>query len=152
LWFLSKNSTKQQKSIVMTGERVKALIIGKGYSVAQVAEMIGTSQQNLAANLKHTDVRSGLLEKIASALDVPLSVFYGETFGPVLSIRGSNNTQVAGTSNSVQSDSGLVLELLKMKDEQLLISMKQTCAVQEQMGRLIECICGPEKAEASGEV
>ena len=30
----------------MTGERVKALIIGKGYSVAQVAEMIGTSQQN----------------------------------------------------------------------------------------------------------
>ena len=136
----------------MEGEKVKALIIGKGYSVAEVAEMIGTSQQNLSANLKHRDVRSGLLEKIAKALNVPLSVFYGESFGPAMSIKGSNITQVGGQSNTVHSDSGLVLELLKMKDEQLLISMKQTCEVQEQMGRLIERICGPEKAEESGEV
>ena len=136
----------------MEGEKVKALIIGKGYSVAEVAEMIGTSQQNLSANLKHRDVRSGLLEKIAKALNVPLSVFYGESFGPAMSIKGSNITQVGGQSNTVHSDSGLVLELLKMKDEQLLISMRQTCEVQEQMGRLIDRLCRPEKAEAPGEV
>lgn len=136
----------------MKGETVKALILGKGYSVAEVAEMIGTSQQNLAANLKHTDVRSGLLEKIAHALGVPLAVFYGESFGPALSIKGNNNTQVAGSSNTIQQDSSLVLELLKMKDEQLLISMRQTCEVQEQMGRLIDRFCRPEKAEAPGEV
>lgn len=136
----------------MKGETVKALILGKGYSVAEVAEMIGTSQQNLAANLKHTDVRSGLLEKIAHALGVPLAVFYGESFGPALSIKGNNNTQVAGSSNTIQQDSSIVLELLKMKDEQLLISMRQTCEVQEQMGRLIDRFCRPEKAEAPGEV
>lgn len=136
----------------MKGETVKALILGKGYSVAEVAEMIGTSQQNLAANLKHTDVRSGLLEKIAHALGVPLAVFYGESFGPALSIKGNNNTQVAGSSNTIQQDCSLVLELLKMKDEQLLISMRQTCEVQEQMGRLIDRFCRPEKAEAPGEV
>lgn len=136
----------------MKGETVKALILGKGYSVAEVAEMIGTSQQNLAANLKHTDVRSGLLEKIAHALGVPLAVFYGESFGPALSIKGNNNTQVAGSSNTIHQDSSLVLELLKMKDEQLLISMRQTCEVQEQMGRLIDRFCRPEKAEAPGEV
>lgn len=136
----------------MKGEKVKALILGKGYSVAQVAEMIGTSQQNLAANLKHTDVRSGLLEKIASAIGVPLSVFYGEGFGTVQNVTGNNNTQVAGNNHAAASDSTLVLELLKMKDEQLLISMRQTCTVQEQMGRIIERFCGPNEAEGAAEV
>lgn len=132
----------------MTGERVKELIIKRGYNVAQVAEIIGTSQQNLAANLKHTDVRSGLLEKIAGAIGVPLAFFYGESFGTVQTVTGNNNTQVAGNSNTVaSSESGLVLELLKMKDEQLLISMRQTSMVQEQMGRLIDKFCGPEKEE-----
>lgn len=148
---LGEKMNNSQKKLVMEGERVKALIIGKGYSVAQVAELIGTSQQNLAANLKHSDVRSGLLERIARVLDIPLAVFYGESFGPSLSITGSNNTQVSGNSNTVSSDR-LVLELLKMKDEQLLLSMKQTCTVQEQMGRILNRFCGPEKAEESAEV
>lgn len=136
----------------MTGERVKNLIIGRGYNVAQVAEIIGTSQQNLAANLKHSDIRSGLLEKIAGAIGVPLAAFYGESFGTVQTATGNNNTQVAGNSNAVtSSETGLVLELLKMKDEQLLISMRQTSMAQEQMGRLIDKFCGPEKAGESCE-
>lgn len=125
----------------MTGEKVKALIIGRGYNVAQVAEMIGTSQQNLAASLKHTDVRSGLLEKIAAAIGVPLAAFYGDTFGTIQTATGNNNTQVVGSSNTVTSEGGAVFELLRLKDEQLLISMRQTCTVQEQMGRLIEKFC-----------
>ena len=136
----------------MTGERVKNLIIGRGYNVAQVAEIIGTSQQNLAANLKHSDIRSGLLEKIAGAIGVPLAAFYGESFGTVQTATGNNNTQVAGNSNVVtSSETGLVLELLKMKDEQLLISMRQTSMAQEQMGRIIDKFCGPEKAGESCE-
>ena len=46
----------------MRGEIVKSLIISKGYNVAQVAELIGTSQQNLASALKHTDIRTGRVE------------------------------------------------------------------------------------------
>ena len=134
----------------MTGEKVKALIIGRGYNVAQVAEMIGTSQQNLAANLKHTDVRSGLLEKIAAALGLPLASFYGESFGTVQTVTGNNNTQVAGSSNTVaSSDAGVVFQLLKMKDEQLLIAMRQTTTAQEQMGRLIERFCSSEVADVA---
>ena len=137
----------------MTGEKVKNLILGRGYNVAQVAEIIGTSQQNLAANLKHSDIRSGLLEKIAWAIGVPLAAFYGESFGTVQTATGNNNTQVAGTSNNVSasSDAGLVLELLKMKDEQLLTAMRQTSVAQEQMGRLIDKFCGPETAPESCE-
>lgn len=135
----------------MTGEKVKTLIIGRGYNVAQVAEMIGTSQQNLAANLKHTDVRSGLLEKIADALGIPLASFYGEGFGTVQTATGNNNTQVAGSSNTVaSSDAGVVLEILKLKDEQLLTAMRQTTTAQEQMGRLIEKFCSPGKSGECG--
>lgn len=135
----------------MKGETVKNIILGMEYSVAQVAEMIGTSQQNLASALKHEDVRSGLLEKIASALNVPLSTFYGGTFGPVQSV-GDNNTQitqVAGNySGAPDSD---VLELLKMKDEQLLLTIKQVSKAQEQMDRVLDRFCGPKEAGEAAE-
>ena len=134
----------------MTGESVKALILKKGYNVAQVADMIGTSQQNLAANLKHSDVRSGLLEKIAAALGIPLLEFYGGAVGPVQTALGDNNTQVAGNYSSASSDAG-VLELLKMKDEQLLLSIRQVSKAQEQMDRLLDRFCGPKEAECSAE-
>lgn len=149
---LSKKYNKStKKHCFMTGEKVKTLIIGRGYNVAQVAEMIGTSQQNLAANLKHTDVRSGLLEKIADALGIPLASFYGEGFGTVQTATGNNNTQVAGSSNTVaSSDAGVVLEILKLKDEQLLTAMRQTTTAQEQMGRLIEKFCSPGKSGECG--
>ena len=135
----------------MKGETVKNIILGMEYNVAQVAEMIGTSQQNLASALKHEDVRSGLLEKIAAALKVPLSTFYGGAFGPVQSV-GDNNTQVtqvAGNySGAPDSD---VLELLKMKDEQLLLTIKQVSKAQEQMDRVLDRFCGPKEAGEAAE-
>lgn len=135
----------------MKGETVKNIILGMEYNVAQVAEMIGTSQQNLASALKHEDVRSGLLEKIAAALNVPLSTFYGGAFGPVQSV-GDNNTQVtqvAGNySGAPDSD---VLELLKMKDEQLLLTIKQVSKAQEQMDRVLDRFCGPKEAGEAAE-
>lgn len=136
----------------MTGESVKSFILKKGYNVAQVADMIGTSQQNLAANLKHSDVRSGLLEKIAAALGIPLLEFYGERVaeGPVQTAVGDNNTQVAGNYSNGSSDPG-VLELLKMKDEQLLLTIKQVSKAQEQMDRVLDRFCGPKEAEDSAE-
>lgn len=120
------------------------------YSVAQVAEMIGTSQQNLASALKHEDVRSGLLEKIASALNVPLSTFYGGTFGPVQTAVGDNNTQVAGDYSNASEQTAF--ELLKMKEEQLTLTIKQVSKAQEQMDRVLDRFCGPQKPEETAEV
>ena len=135
----------------MKGETVKNIILGMEYNVAQVAEMIGTSQQNLASALKHEDVRSGLLEKIAAALNVPLSTFYGGAFGPVQSV-GDNNTQVTQVAGNYSGgpDSD-VLELLKMKDEQLLLTIKQVSKAQEQMDRVLDRFCGPKEAEEAAE-
>ena len=132
----------------MTGESVKAFILKKGYNVAQVADMIGTSQQNLAANLKHSDVRSGLLEKISSVLGIPLLEFYGGTVSPVQTAVGDNNTQVGGDYQASNPD---VLELLKMKDEQLSLTIKQVSKAQEQMDRLLDRFCGPKETEDSAE-
>jgi transcriptional regulator with XRE-family HTH domain len=116
------------------------------YSVAQVAEMIGTSQQNLASALKHEDVRSGLLEKIASALNVPLSTFYGGTFGPVQSV-GDNNTQITQVAGNYSAPDSNVLEILRIKDEQLLLTIKQVSKAQEQMDRVLDRFCGAPSSE-----
>ena len=131
----------------MKGETVKNIILGMEYSVAQVAEMIGTSQQNLASALKHEDVRSGLLEKIASALNVPLSTFYGGTFGPVQSVGNNNSqvTQVAGNYSGAPDSN--ILEILKMKDEQLLLTIKQVSKAQEQMDRVLDRFGGATSSE-----
>ena len=131
----------------MKGETVKNIILGMEYSVAQVAEMIGTSQQNLASALKHEDVRSGLLEKIASALNVPLSTFYGGSFGPVQTV-GDNNTQITQVAGNYSGASDPnVMKILEMKDEQLLLTIRQVSKAQEQMDRLLDRFCGAPSSE-----
>ena len=130
----------------MKGETVKNIILGMEYSVAQVAEMIGTSQQNLASALKHEDVRSGLLEKIASALNVPLSTFYGGTFGPVQSV-GDNNTQITQVAGNYSAPDSNILDILKIKDEQLLLTIKQVSKAQEQMDRVLDRFGGATSSE-----
>lgn len=129
----------------MNGRDLKKMIISDGLTVAEVARRIGTSQQNLTCALGKDDIKTGLLEKVAGAMGRPLAFFYGETFGPVQTANGSHNTQVAGNSNTVSQDSGL-LELLKVKDEQLTMAMRQTSKAQEQMDRVLDRLCGPTEA------
>ena len=135
----------------MTGNTLKKLILSEGLSVAEVARRLGTSQQNLTCALAKDDIRTGLLERVAEAMGRPLSFFYGEAFGPVQSV-GDNNTQVtqvAGNySGAPDSD---VLELVKMKDEQLLLTIKQVSKAQEQMDRVLDRFCGPKEAREVAE-
>ncbi|WP_406039151.1 helix-turn-helix domain-containing protein [Succinimonas sp.] len=135
----------------MTGNTLKKLILSEGLSVAEVARRIGTSQQNLTCALAKDDIRTGLLERVAEAMGRPLSFFYGGAFGPVQSV-GDNNTQVtqvAGNySGAPDSD---VLEILKMKDEQLLLTIKQVSKAQQQMDRVLDRFCGPKESEDATE-
>lgn len=136
------------KAITMNGNTLKKMILAEGLSVAEVARRLGTTQQNLTCSLRKEDIKTGLLERVAEAMNRPLSFFYGEAFGPVQSV-GDNNTQVtqvAGNYSNVSSDPG-VLELLKMKDEQLLLTIRQVSKAQEQMDRVLDRFCGPKEAE-----
>ena len=119
----------------MTGKHILDLMKQEGYSVNKMAELIGTSQPNLLSALKHTDVRTGLLEDIAQAMGKPLSFFYGETFGSVANVAGNNNTTANGSNNTVTTNDGRLLTLLLNKDEQLTLAMKQTSKAQEQVDK-----------------
>lgn len=133
----------------MTGNHLKNLILEEGYSINKMADMIGLAQPNLVSLLKHEDIRTGLVEKVAEAMGKPLSFFYGETYGNVSAISGNNNTSVAGNDNTVGSPDNKLLDLLITKDEQLTLAMRQTLKAQEQvdkaqeqMGRVLDKYLG----------
>ena len=126
----------------MKGQHIQDLMKQEGYSVNEMAKLIGKAQQVLASALKHDDVRTGLLEDIAKAMGKPLSFFYGETYGNVSAIAGNNNTSVAGNDNTVGSPDNKFLDLLTAKDEQLTLAMRQICKAQEQMDRVLDKYLG----------
>jgi transcriptional regulator with XRE-family HTH domain len=120
----------------MTGQHIQDLMKQEGYSVNEMAKMIGKAQQVLASALKHDDIRTGLLEDIAQAMGKPLSFFYGETFGSV-TVTGNNSTTAINNSTATAHDDRL-LTLLINKDEQLTLAMKQTSKAQDQMDRVLD--------------
>lgn len=137
----------QVKAKTMTGNTLKKLILSEGLSVAEVARRLGTSQQNLTCALAKDDIKTGLLERVAGAMNRPLSFFYGEAFGPVQSV-GDNNTQVTQVAgNYSNAPDSNILEILKMKDEQLLLTIKQVSKAQEQMDRVLDRFCGAPSSE-----
>lgn len=137
----------QVKAKTMTGNTLKKLILSEGLSVAEVARRLGTSQQNLTCALAKDDIKTGLLERVAGAMNRPLSFFYGEAFGPVQSV-GDNNTQVTQVAgNYSNAPDSNILEILKMKDEQLLLTIRQVSKAQEQMDRVLDRFCGATSSE-----
>ena len=118
----------------MNGETIKRVLADNKQPMKDIAEKLGTSLSNLSAGLSKSDVRTGLLEKIADAAGLPIAVFYGDSFSQCQTISGNNNTQVAG---NYASEAG-VLEWLKVKEEQLTLAMKQTSKAQEQMDRVLD--------------
>lgn len=126
----------------MTGKHLQDLILSEGYSINKMAQLLGIAQPNLLSLLKHEDVRTGLVEKVADAMGKPLSFFYGETYGPVSQVTGNNNTSVAGNDNTVAPPDTRLIDLLVAKDDQLTMAMKQTNKAQEQMDRILDKYLG----------
>lgn len=119
----------------MTGKHVQNLILSEGYSVNQIAKLIGVAQPNLLSLLKHDDIRTGLLEDIAKAMGKPLAFFYGEDYGVSAQVTGSNNATAINNSTATAGNDDRLLALLVNKDEQLTLAMKQTSKAQDQMDK-----------------
>mgnify|MGYP003292027943 CR=1 FL=1 len=132
----------------MKGQNLKELLRRENVSLVQLAEALGMSQQNLSAAFTRDDVKSGFLEKVAKAIGRPVGFFYDEVAGSP-KIVGNNNTQISGDSNTVAPSDAVLLELLKTKDEQLTLTIKQVSKAQEQMDRVLDRLEGknPEKPE-----
>ena len=112
----------------MNGKTIKDVLTKNGIAQAEIAKRIGLAANNLNNMLAKDDVRTGLLESIAEAANIPISVFYGDTY----TVNGNNN--VTG-NNTVNLSDDRLLSLLVSKDEQLTMAMKQTSKAQEQMDR-----------------
>jgi transcriptional regulator with XRE-family HTH domain len=121
----------------MRGAELKEKLKNSPYSMAELAKMIGVSPQNLNASFSSEDVKSGVLEKLAKALEVPVSFFYGDAY----TITG-NNIVNSGSNNAVNASDDRLITLLVSKDEQLTMAMKQTTKAQEQMDRILEKFIG----------
>lgn len=113
----------------MNGKTIKDVLTKNGIAQAEIAKRIGLAANNLNNMLAKDDVRTGLLESIAEAANIPISVFYGDSY----TVNGSNNA--TGNNNTVNLSDDRLLSLLVSKDEQLTMAMQQTSKAQQQMDR-----------------
>lgn len=118
----------------MKGKDIKDVLAKHSIPQTEIAKLLGITPNNLNNMLSKDDIRTGLLEGIATAANIPISVFYGDTFN----ISGSNNATGNNSTNTVNATDERLLSLLVSKDEQLLLAMKQTSKAQEQMDRLLD--------------
>ena len=117
----------------MRGKEIKDILSQKGVSQADMAKILGISAANLNNMLAKDDVRTGLLESIAQAANIPISVFYGDSY----TVQGNNNALATGDHSTASSSDDRLLALLMSKDAQLTLSMQQTSKAQEQITELI---------------
>lgn len=109
----------------MKGSELKDKLMACGYTMTYISEKLGVIPQNLNTWFKAEDVKTGTLEKLSEALNIPISYFYGESFGNIQNVSGNGNTSVAGNSNTVGRSDDVLLELLKSKDDQLTKAQNQ---------------------------
>ena len=64
----------------MSGEELKNILLRHGYTLTEVAKLLGSPQQNFSQTLNKTsDIKSGLLENLCLKLHVDMSFFYKGT-------------------------------------------------------------------------
>lgn len=127
----------------MTGSELKDRLIETRYTMAEIARKMGIKPQDLNAFFKVQDTKTGTIERLAEALDLPVAYFFGDSYN----VSGNNNATATATNNSVATataNDDRLLTLLLNKDEQLLksmqqttLAMQQTSKAQEQMGEII---------------
>lgn len=120
--------------IYMRGKDIKDILAQNGISQADIAKILGISPANLNNMLAKDDVRTGLLESIAHAANIPISVFYGDSY----TVHGNNNALATGDHSTANSSDDRLIALLMSKDTQLTMSMQQTSKAQEQITELIK--------------
>lgn len=112
----------------MKGIIIKEFLRKNEITQSSVAKKIGESTQNFSAALNQDDVRTSLVERVAEAIGVPVSAFYGEAYSTATA--SGNGVAVSGDGNSVNAISERFITLLENKD-------KQIAKKDEQMDRLL---------------
>jgi len=88
----------------MTGEQLKHIIERSGYTKTDLANKLGIMPQQLNNVFNSNDIKTGMLERIADILGVPVYSLYGGT--------QTNSDKVAETTPSNY-------DAIKRRDEQI---------------------------------
>ena len=115
----------------MKGIDVKTELRRNGFTLTQVASLLGESQQNLNAALSKDDIRTGLVERISQVTGLPIAVFYGDS--SMGNGSGNQSSIVAGNNNHINTQQA---EFLR----ELSAQRKLTEKSQEQIDRLLGVI------------
>lgn len=112
----------------MTGAELKERLSTTHISLSEIARRMGIKPQDLNALFNVKDTKTGTLERLSQALDLPIAFFYGDSYN----VTGTNIVN-SGSNNAVHANDERLLNLLINKDEQLTMAMKQTSKAQAQM-------------------
>lgn len=98
----------------MSGKELKELLKEMGYgNISELSRIMGVGVQNLHKAFEVQDIKTGLLEDIAKALNIPIADFY-----PKNNAIAEHGIAVAGNGNNV-SISEKMLDLMREKDRQI---------------------------------
>jgi transcriptional regulator with XRE-family HTH domain len=114
--------------MIMEGQKIKEILKKEGFTLADVAKLLGyENDQRLHNALRSDDVKTGLIEDIARVTNRSVCFFYDAQVGSA--IASDNSTAISGSGNHVNSEVSNVtnkfISLLQKKDEQMdrLISL-----------------------------
>ena len=118
----------------MTGAELKQKLTEAGCVLADLAKQLSISPQHLNQALSAADIKTGLLERIAQVLDVPVSSFYGEPADIVngSAIATNHSIAVRGSHNNVNGNTAVLEERVKAL-EALLAEKERVIKLYEQM-------------------
>ena len=109
----------------MTGERLKHILYAAGISQTELAEKLGTTQQNLYGALKAQDIKTGFLEKLCEVLNVKMSFFYPDDYDHDGSFKSAHSATAVGLGNiaTTGASDDMVRQLLS-QNQQLIDIIK----------------------------
>lgn len=112
----------------MSGKELKDILHANNINLSDLAKKLGyNTDQRLHSALRADDVKTGLVEAIAKAINKSVGFFYPSITGATAS---GNGVAVSGDGNSVNAISERFITLLENKD-------KQIAKKDEQMDRLL---------------
>lgn len=106
----------------MNGEQIKNRLAAAGYSIAEAARILGMTRQNLSQALSSQDVKTGLIEKLSQALNIPIPYFL-EIAQPTSedTTNGSHSSQAVGDGATATNSEGVkeCLEIIRKQQESI---------------------------------
>ena len=103
--------------------------------IAEIARSADMAPQSLIQALSAKDVKTGLVEKLASALNLPLSYFYGDGSTNVIA---SGEKSLAALNSTITGDSPQGEEILRERIRSLECQLYE----KERLIKVYEKFCG----------